>query len=802
MRRQTTEPAVHHEITQLIDNYHFRDVKGTTVLSEIDSEQCQGPLYHEFACRACRDIEAYAVAFERHWQNIILGLGEVPAKCVSKVIKEDSLGETIRSHRVHWPDLSCEPSYRGIQGFRDVANLTTIEEEEESEDTADDHDETIDALCSFKDYLRGMRDEEQRKIKDLKTRLEDLSNNTVSFDLPRTLRLAAEGNLLMTGRFKMKPSLVPKEHRVLLKHIISQVQIICSGESKSGIVKMAVIKISQGLSETLKLMTLRRTIEKEIMTYKEAKPRESLCPPMNDLNKEEATLEHNPASQDVEEGTERKTEPVSATCSNTTSEERKVNLIKTRHVDRNGGLETDKVKVTRASVKGTKQCPRPDLPQEEVRTGRMTGRRASSPKAVYVRGTVSGGKVHEMIKFWESVNTQDDDCTGDRNWQTRPDLTQAGRPPPQTDTETSTPRDTGQQTHKQIYNTRTNVLTRPPEKEKEKGLANRRNGDRQELGLKYVYNIDNFRDIKDTMTHNGEDSASHRGPGPYRLTFQVPDLLESDDDGSVNLGPRHVAPAPVSIWAPGQLGSGHFRTIFQVPDLIESDNDCSIAYGPLNEAMSSQLSLHRGYSQADSSAEYLAAIAEQYEAVEAGLDLCRDIRLTYRENRCSTPTRVNIRDTEDMDYWNAHGYNEASNIGGPVDTASDLPPQPPFTFSNITTSLVDPHAYTTGPEEIDERAPSYNPNGDESYSGTRAQADLASLAIQLPEYRSWNHDDIQLHEDADNRIRDPESEHEHRDDNPWYLEKDLWGDRGISVFDDTASLGDEGEGGNDSGCLV
>ena len=97
MRRQTTEP-VHHEITQLIDNYHFRDVKGTTVLSEIDSEQCQGPLYHESACRACRDIEAYAVAFERHWQNIILGLGEVPAKCVAKVTKEEVLDSRLLQH--------------------------------------------------------------------------------------------------------------------------------------------------------------------------------------------------------------------------------------------------------------------------------------------------------------------------------------------------------------------------------------------------------------------------------------------------------------------------------------------------------------------------------------------------------------------------------------------------------------------------------------------------------------------------------------------------------------------------------
>ena len=825
MRRWTTEPAVYHEITQLNDNYHFRDIKGTTVHDEIDSEQCQGPLYHESACLACRDIEAYTVAFKRHWQNLTLGLVDVPVECVVKGIKDSrplqhhekktqtSPNEMIQSHSVYWPDFSCEPGYRDILRSRAVSNLTTIKEEieEDSEDDiVEDRDETLEELCSFKDYLKGMRDEEQRKVKNLKTRLEDISNNKVSFDVPSTLRLAAEGSLneLMTGGFRMKPNLVPKEHRVLLKHIISQVKAISSG-AKSNRVKMAVVKISQGLSETLKLMTFRQIIEDEIKTHKVAKPRKLLRAPKNDQNNGKAMVELNPASQEVEEGNGIKKAtagPISAKGSNMTSTEGKEDLIETR------------------------------APHMEVRTGRMIDQRASSPKAAKARG-----KVHEMIKFWESVNTQDDNRTRDRNWQMRLDFTQAGRPPPpQTDTETPTPRDTGQQTHRQIYNTQTNVLTnvltRPPEKGKENELANWRNGDRQKHELKYEYNNDNFRDIKDTMTHNNGDSASHRDPGPYRLTFQVPDLLESDDedvsiwapgqlgtgplrtiyqvpdllesddDGSNSLGPRHDASAPahVSMWAPGQVGTEHFRTIYQVPDLIESDSDRSINYGPLNEAMSSQLSLLRGHSQADSSAEYLAAVAEQYEAVEAGLDLRRDIRLTYSENRCSTPTRENICDTEDMDYWNAHGYNEASNIGGPVDTSSDFPPQSPYTSSNITTSLFDPHAYMSEPEEIDEWAPRDDPDSDKSNSGTRAWAyvDLASRACQLPEYRPWNHDDIQLHEDADTRIWDPESDHEHGADNPWYLEKDLWGDRGISVFDDTVSLGDEGEGGNDSGCLV
>ena len=184
----------------------------------------------------------------------------------------------------------------------------------------------------------------------------------------------------------------------------------------------------------------------------------------------------------------------------------------------------------------------------------------------------------------------------------------------------------------------------------------------------------------------------------------------------------------------------------------------------------------------------------QNEAVEAGLDLCCDIRLTYSENRCSTPTREDICDTENMDYWNAHGYNEASNIGGPVDTSSDFPLQSSYTSSNITTSLFDPHAYMSEPEENDDGAPCDDPNGDEGYSGLWAYVDLAPLARQLPEYRSWNHDDIQLYEDADMRIHDPESEHEHMDVIPWYLEKDLWGGRGISVFDDSVPQGEGGEG--------
>ena len=35
-----------------------------------------------------------------------------------------------------------------------------------------------------------------------------------------------------------------------------------------------------------------------------------------------------------------------------------------------------------------------------------------------------------------------------------------------------------------------------------------------------------------------------------------------------------------------------------------------------------------------------------------------------------------------------------------------------------------------------------------------AYVDLAPLARQLPEYRSWNHDGIQLNEDADARSQD------------------------------------------------
>merc|ERR1711983_696206 len=102
------------------------------------------------------------------------------------------------------------------------------------------------------------------------------------------------------------------------------------------------------------------------------------------------------------------------------------------------------------------------------------------------------------------------------------------------------------------------------------------------------------------MAHDGEDSAFCRGSGPYRLTFQAPDLMESDSD-SVSFGPPQEAPA--SIWAPGKLGSRHYRIIYQIPDLIESDSDSSISLGPLHEAESSLHSSLRGYSQADGSAE-------------------------------------------------------------------------------------------------------------------------------------------------------------------------------------------------------
>ena len=64
-----------------------------------------------------------------------------------------------------------------------------------------------------------------------------------------------------------------------------------------------------------------------------------------------------------------------------------------------------------------------------------------------------------------------------------------------------------------------------------------------------------------------------------------------------------------------------------------------------------------------------------------------------------------------------------------------------------------------------------------------------------------NHDGIQLNEDADTRTQDLEPEPEHVDVNPWYLERDLWGDRGISVFDDTVPQGEEGEGGKGNVCL-
>ena len=106
-------------------------------------------------------------------------------------------------------------------------------------------------------------------------------------------------------------------------------------------------------------------------------------------------------------------------------------------------------------------------------------------------------------------------------------------------------------------------------------------------------------------------------------------------------------------------------------------------------------------------------------------------------------------------------------------------------------------------DENDERALNRDLRGDASGIGcdSRASDELAPPARQLSGYSSWNHDDIQLNEDSDTRIRDLESEVKHRAINPWYLEKDLRGDRGTSVFDDTVTQGDEGDGGEEDVCL-
>ena len=67
------------------------------------------------------------------------------------------------------------------------------------------------------------------------------------------------------------------------------------------------------------------------------------------------------------------------------------------------------------------------------------------------------------------------------------------------------------------------------------------------------------------------------------------------------------------------------------------------------------------------------------ETVEAGLDHC-DLRMRYRENRSSTPTRARICSNDNADCWGAGGYNEPSKIATPTVTMdsnseSDILPQ-------------------------------------------------------------------------------------------------------------------------------
>ena len=91
--------------------------------NDTDSTLCPGPLGSS-ACPACSDIEVYIAAFQRHWDNIIKGFGDIPISCVAVGVHEDQ-------------DEDCAEA-KAEEHEEEVAELDTIQDfnEESSDDMA------------------------------------------------------------------------------------------------------------------------------------------------------------------------------------------------------------------------------------------------------------------------------------------------------------------------------------------------------------------------------------------------------------------------------------------------------------------------------------------------------------------------------------------------------------------------------------------------------------------------------------------------------------------------------------------
>lgn len=64
------------------------DINVSLVHNDTDRALCPGPL-GSYACSACSDIEVYIAAFQRQWDNIIQGFGDITFSCVAVGVQDD-----------------------------------------------------------------------------------------------------------------------------------------------------------------------------------------------------------------------------------------------------------------------------------------------------------------------------------------------------------------------------------------------------------------------------------------------------------------------------------------------------------------------------------------------------------------------------------------------------------------------------------------------------------------------------------------------------------------------------------------
>ena len=128
--------------------------------NDTDSTLCPGPLGSS-ACPACSDIEVYITAFQRHWDNILKGSGDIPISCVAVGVHEDQ-------------DEDCAEA-KAEEHEEEVAELDTIQDfnEESSDDMARRSVVDYEEFSAFHDRFK----EFSKKLESTKKRVAEIKKN-------------------------------------------------------------------------------------------------------------------------------------------------------------------------------------------------------------------------------------------------------------------------------------------------------------------------------------------------------------------------------------------------------------------------------------------------------------------------------------------------------------------------------------------------------------------------------------------------------------------------------------------------